>query len=516
MKRFKSLIYLAVVAIVVAVAVFFVLRVRAERAAPEETSTVVPVERRTLEVVAEASGLVEPIQTVEVKSRASGEVLRVQGETGDVVAKGTLLAEIDPRDVQNALDQAEADIESARVRLATTEADRRRLGKLREAGLVSDQEVDQTVDAVATARAALVRAQTNLQLARERRNDVTIRAPIAGTLIQRTVEPGQIIASATSNVSGGTTLFTMADLAEMQVRAKVDEVDIGQIHPGQAAEVTVEAYPNRVFAGEVMKIEPQAVVEQNVTLFPVLVHLDNPERLLRPGMNAEVSMKIARREDVTAVPNAAVVSPRDARAAAAVLGVDATAMGGRSGGGGGAPGAAAGGAAPGAAGAAAAGTAGASAAGGPSAECRDLFAKLRAGGGPESLSAAERSQLAACRQALPAGGGRSGRRGAGGPAAAAAGGDSGAADGDTRPAVVFVETPSGPEARRVLLGLSDWEYTEVVRGLEPGERVILISVAQLQQQQQQLADRIRQRAGGGLLGGSSNRSGGNGGARQGR
>src|SRR5690606_11892304 len=120
---------------------------------------------------------------------------------------------------------------------------------------------------------------------------------------------------------GGTPLMLMADLAQMQVRTLVDETDIGRIRPGQGARVLVEAYPGRVFAGEVLKIEPQAVVDQNVTMFPVLVLLDNRDRLLNPGMNAEVQVEIARREDVVTVPNAAIVGPRDLVAAGAVLGL---------------------------------------------------------------------------------------------------------------------------------------------------------------------------------------------------
>jgi glutamate-ammonia-ligase adenylyltransferase len=106
----------------------------------------------------------------------------------------------------------------------------------------------------------------------------------------------------------------------------VDETDIGKIHPGQQARVSLEAYPGRTFTGEVVKIEPQAVVEQNVTLFPVLIRMKNPEGLLKPGMNAEVGVEIASREDVVTVPNTAVVSPREAISAAAALGLDEAAV----------------------------------------------------------------------------------------------------------------------------------------------------------------------------------------------
>src|SRR5690606_17844566 len=261
---------------------------RSDAGEPNSHLEIAPVERRTLEIRAEAAGLVEPIRVVEVKSKASGEILRLGVETGDRVERGAFLAEIDPRDVRTAFSQAEADLEVARARLSTSEAQRTRAEELRKANVITEQEFEAAVLDVANARAQLIKAETNLELARERLGDVIIRAPIDGTIIQKDVEVGQIIASASQNISGGTTLFLMADLSEMQVRTLVDETDIGRIAAGLPARVTVEAFPGRIFAGEVLKIEPQAVVEQNVTMFPVLVRLDNREGLLKPGMNAEV------------------------------------------------------------------------------------------------------------------------------------------------------------------------------------------------------------------------------------
>lgn len=423
-----------VVLAVLAVAVWtWRQRSRTEAEVPSFTTAV--VERRDVEVVAEAAGLVEPVQVVEVKANASGELLDVYPETGDVVTKGSLLAEIDPRDVQSALDQAQADHESASVRLAIAEAELRRSERLLEEGVIAEQELDVDRDVAASARATLVRAETSLRLAREKRQDVTIRAPINGTVLERNVEPGQIVASATANVSGGTALFLMADLSTMQVRTKVDEVDIGDVHGGQQARVTVEAYPNRTFVGTVAKIEPQAVVEQNVTLFPVLVRLDNSEGLLRVGMNAEVSFEIASRPDAVAVPNSAVVTLRDARTAAAALGLDPASLQRRPQGPGAGPG---------------------------------------NGYGPGREAPSE-----------------------------------GAATDRNRPGFAFVQTDAqtgaGIEPRRVVLGLSDWEYTEVVEGLEPGERVVLISAVQLQRRQQELSERVRQRFGGPLGTGNGSR-----------
>ncbi|MCE9670408.1 efflux RND transporter periplasmic adaptor subunit [Myxococcus stipitatus] len=495
MSKTKKVVITGAAALLLGAGVFYV-RGKGEQEAPARSAAVVAVERRDMEVVAESAGLVEPLRVVEVKSKASGEVLRVLFDTGDKVEKDALLAEIDPRDVQNALAQAQADLESARVRLNTTEAQRQRMEALRQSGYVTQQEYEATVDAYATARAAKVRAETNLQLAKERSRDVTIRAPSSGTLLERQIQPGQIIASATSNVSGGSTLFKMADLSVMQVRAKVDETDVGQIKPGLKARVTMEAYPGRTFIGDVVKIEPQALVEQNVTLFPVLVRLENPEGLLRPGMNAEVAIEISRRRNALTVPNSAVVGLRDARAAASAVGVSEETVRAmlRPAGGRGAP---QGGDAPSGATDGAPGADKAPPGQGP----REGMAGApgREGTGQMAPAAGAVTPVSVATGAEGAGGGRrgrGGREGGQGP------------QGDTRPGLVFVQGPKGPEPRRVTLGLSDWESSEVLSGLQDGEQVLLISVAQLQQQQQQRSERMRQAAGGMIPGGGPMRMGG--------
>lgn len=420
------------------------------QAAPDTAA----VERRDLEIRAEAAGQIEPVRVVEVKSKISGELTRITVETGDEVEHGALIASVDPRDVRNAYAQAAADMELARARVETARAQRQRAEKLATEGILSEQDFENTRLEETNARAQLLKAQTNLELAQEKTGDVTIRAPISGTVIEKTVEQGQIIASASGNVSGGTTLVKMADLSTVRARALVDEVDIGRIQAGQDATVEVEAYPGRTFRGKVMKIEPQAVVEQNVTMFPVLVDLPNPERLLKPGMNAEVGIEVAHRANVVAVPNGAVTSLRDAPAAGTALGLEEK-------------------------------------------DVRDRLAQMR-------------EQRQGQRRGDRRDGRTGGERGEGGGRAMNAGG------GEVRPGVVFVKGTDGPMPKAVLLGLSDWDYTEVVRGLEPGEQVHLISVARLQQQQERYAERTRQRMGGGVLGGGSSSSGSTGGSRGGR
>ena len=133
-----------------------------------------------------------------------------------------------------------------------------------------------------------------------------MRAPQEGVVITKNVAVGTVIASATGSVSGGTTIVQMADLSTVRIRALFNETDIGNVHPGEPANVTVDAYPDRRFTGVVEKIEPQAVVQQNVTMFPVLVNLENGEGLLRPGMNGQVAVLIDERDNVIAIPNDAI------------------------------------------------------------------------------------------------------------------------------------------------------------------------------------------------------------------
>jgi HlyD family secretion protein len=281
------------------------------------------IERRDIVVDASATGAVEPINVVEVKSKASGQITQMPVETGTLVKPGDLIVQLDTRDVKNQYDQALADVRAAEAKLQVSEAQKKRSDDLFEGRIITAQEHETAALDYANSQAAVVRARTNLDLAQQRLEDATVRAPISGTVIEKTVSLGQVITSGTSSLGGGTTLIKMADLNQVQVRALVTEADIGTISPGMAATVTVDAYPDRPFRGSVQKIEPQAVVQQSVTMFPVLITISNVEGLLKPGMNGEVSVLIDRRENVLAVPNDAIRNMREAATAATALGLNA-------------------------------------------------------------------------------------------------------------------------------------------------------------------------------------------------
>jgi HlyD family secretion protein len=188
--------------------------------------------------------------------------------------------------------------------------------------IITAQEYEASQLDYANAVAAMIRARAAVDLADQRVEEARVSAPVAGTIIEKPVSLGQVIASATNSASGGTILLKMADLNRVRVRALFNETDIGAVVPGQPATVTVDAFPDRPFGGVVEKIEPSAVVQSSVTMFPVLVTLDNREGLLKPGMNGEVTVLVERREDVLAVPNDAVRQTREARATAQLIGLD--------------------------------------------------------------------------------------------------------------------------------------------------------------------------------------------------
>ena len=282
----------------------------------------VPVERRNLVVSASASGAIEPVLTVDVKSKASGEIIGMNVQTGDDVKEDQLLASIDPRIPRNNLAQSQANLQVAQAQLNNAKAQLARSDTLFKAQAITQTEYDGSKLDYANAYASVIRAQSDLENSRDRMTDTKLRAPLAGTIIAKNVELGTVISSPTTDVGGGTVLFRMANLDTVQIRALVDETDIGKVQPGLFTTITVDAYPNRPFDGTVLKVEPQATVQQNVTMFNVLVRIPNPNHLLKPGMNTEVEIHVGRRDNVLAVPNAALRTQRDVASAAQVLGLD--------------------------------------------------------------------------------------------------------------------------------------------------------------------------------------------------
>jgi HlyD family secretion protein len=426
---------------------------------PQVAYRAVPVEQRDIVVSAQAAGAIQPDTTVEVKSKASGEVLQLNAETGQLVKRGAPLVRIDPRNARNTLAQAQADLDVALAKLANATSQKRRADELFKSQSITEQEHEQALLDYADASAQVVRSRVSVDNARIQLEDTDVRAPITGTIIAKTVERGTVIASATANVSGGTTLLQMADLNLVQVRTLVDETDIGKVQPGQLATITVDAYPNRPFEGTVLKIEPQAQTEQNVTVFPVSVRIQNREGLLRPGMNTEVEIHVGSREGVPAVPNAALRTPRDVASAAQVLGLAPEEVQKQL---------------------AASAAQSASSAGASPRTGSDSTHRLR----PDSLS---RMRPDSAR-----------RRGQFGGAPGAGRRTRGTDAGGGR-YIVFAKRNGVPTPVWIRTGLTDLDYSEVLGGLSLGDSVYVLPSASLVQSQQDMQRRTNQITGGGAV-----------------
>ena len=542
-----------------------------------------PVSRQTIVVQAEATGVVEPINVIEVKSKSSGQIVAMPVETGTAVKPGDLIVQLDTRDTRNAYAQAKADLDAANVNLTVARQSKDRADQLYKERIITATEREAAQVAYANAQATVLRNRAALDIKAQGLEEATVRAPVNGTVIDKPVALGQVIMSGTNSANGGTTIIKMADLSKVRVRTLVNETDIGKIRPGLTATVTVDAFPDRPFTGTVEKIEPQATIQQSVTMFPVLVSIDNQARLLMPGMNGEVSIQVDRRDNVLAVPNDAVRSMNEVVSVAGLLGLNPDSVraelrnqGGGRGTGQGGVGSTQGGAggtgggpqqgelastaatqANGGAGSEAQGG-GAGGAGGQrggfslpevtDAQCAavtaamakhpevkaklaDLRAKIQSGELDRQAMQAESQKIYAAigldpgvaracnfRQRGAQGGGAQGggaaggaggggggggfsRGGAGGVTGAAGsspvGGAAGGAGGQTggRRALVFVSKNGKYSPRSVRLGVSNYDYSEVVSGLQEGEQVAILNVAAMQAKNQNDMNQIRGRTG---------------------
>ncbi|HEX3867261.1 MAG TPA: efflux RND transporter periplasmic adaptor subunit [Gemmatimonadaceae bacterium] len=257
--------------------------------------------RANISVRVQATGILEPIDPVDIKSKAEGMITQLPVDVGSVVKSGQLLVQVDPRDVQNDFNQALGDDLVATAAFEQALKQGAREDALFARHVITVSEHDSTGSTVVSAKADLAGARADLDLARQKLEDATVHAPIKGTVISRPVTQGTIISSAVS-ASGGTTLMTLADLDSVRMRVSIDEVEMANVRVGQTATVAVDAFPDHVFEGVVGKVEPQATVTQGVTFFPVLVNVDNKEGLLMPGMNGEVTIKSGDLSNVLQVP----------------------------------------------------------------------------------------------------------------------------------------------------------------------------------------------------------------------
>lgn len=306
----------------IAVGAAAVLLANCARRAPAPTAlATAPITRGDITVVVQATGSVQPLDTVEIKSKASGIVTKLPVDVGTDVKAGDLLVQIDPHDVLATYSGAVADDVAALTALRVAQYNETRSDSLFHEGAITAAGYDSATVDYKSVQSDLVSRRASLDLARQALEEATIHAPMDGTILVRTIAPGAVIAAATG-AGAGQTLLTMADLRHVQMSVTVDEVQLADVRVGEPAAVKADAFPDRTFRGVVQKIEPQAVVLQSVTFFPVKVSIDNSERLLLPGMNGEVQMNAGTVQNTLEVPIDGIRTTKELGSVARLFGMD--------------------------------------------------------------------------------------------------------------------------------------------------------------------------------------------------
>lgn len=269
-----------------------------------------PVEKGDLNVEVTASGTVNPHSLVQVGTQVSGTISRILADFNSRVKKGQLIALLDTTFLNAAVQDASAALRKAQAQEMLTKRTAERTKELFDKGLAAQADLDQTTADYESSRAALSSAQAQLDRAKINLAYATIRSPITGVVVNRNIDVGQTVAASFNTP----TLFTIADdLTKMQVQASIDEADIGQVKTGQNARFTVDAYPERSFAGTVTQVRLQPTTVQNVVSYTVIIDVDNPDLALMPGMTANITVAVQQAHDVLKVPASALkfVPPGD-------------------------------------------------------------------------------------------------------------------------------------------------------------------------------------------------------------
>jgi HlyD family secretion protein len=323
-----------------------------------DPSKLAKVEKGDLAKSVVATGKVEPIIKVEVKSKASGIVKKLLIDASDRVKKGQLLAQLDKDEIQAQVEQSRAALEAAEASLKGAEADyerakvdaegpdvpllkrayERAVG-MEKAGVVSTSALEdaqknyemalnkQNVSKaqllvlkakVAQAQGQLGQDKANLAQLEEQLSYTDIESPLDGVVLSRDVEMGDAVSSILVLGSSATLVMTLGDTSEVYVKGKVDESDIGKVYLGQPARIKVESFKDKTFNGKVTKISPMGVEKDNVTTFEVRVSINNPGGELKAEMTANAEIILEEHKNVLQIPEGALIYDKDKKASVEV------------------------------------------------------------------------------------------------------------------------------------------------------------------------------------------------------
>jgi HlyD family secretion protein len=344
---------------VLAVVVIALVVMAATRGGPKiDPAKLGKVERGDLAKNVVATGKVEPITKVELKSKASGIVERWFADAGDKIKEGQVLVQLDREQIQAQVREARAALAAAEANERAAQADVNRAKtdaegpdvpllerayhrsqKMAKEGVVSEAALDDAQKAyemavnkrdvaraqLTVAQAKLIQAKAQVQQAHatldrseEDLRYATIKSPITGTVLSRDIEVGDAVSSILVLGSSATLVMTLGDISQVYVKGKVDEADIGKVYLGQPARIKVESFKDKTFNGKVTKIAPLGVEKDNVTTFEVRVSIDNPGGELKSMMTANAEILLDEHKNVLMVPEAAMLYDKDKNASVEV------------------------------------------------------------------------------------------------------------------------------------------------------------------------------------------------------
>ena len=357
-RRKKLIIIVSSIAVVVVGLIVWAGIAIAHGSSKIDPSKLAKVEKNDLAKSVVATGKVEPITKVEVKSKASGIVKKLLVEYGDRVKKGQLLAQLDKEEILAQVEQSKAALQAAEANLKGAEADYERAKvdaegpdvpllkrsydralSMQKDGVVSvsalddaEKEYKMAVNKQNVARAQIIVlqakiAQSQAEVARDRAtlnqfqeqlSYTDITAPIDGIVLSRDVEVGDAVSSILVLGSSATLVMTMGDTTQVYVKGKVDESDIGRVYLGQPARIKVESFKDKTFNGVVTKISPMGVEKDNVTTFEVRVSIANADGQLKAEMTANAEIILEEHKNVLQIPEGAIIYDKDRKASVEV------------------------------------------------------------------------------------------------------------------------------------------------------------------------------------------------------
>lgn len=250
-----------------------------------------------------ANGTLNPVTLISVGAQVSGRVSKLYVDFNDHVEKGQILLVLDDALFTSQIAQSEGNVRNMQASVELAKANEARMRSLFAQEYVSKQELDQSVQALKSANAQLDTARGQLRRDQTNQSYSVIRSPVSGVVVDRVVDVGQTVAASFQTP----TLIKIAqDLSKMQIDSSFAEADIGNIKVGQRAKFSVDAFPNRSFEGKVKQLRLNPTVTSNVVTYDVVISVDNPEKILLPGMTAYVNIMVAKHDNVLLAPNAAL------------------------------------------------------------------------------------------------------------------------------------------------------------------------------------------------------------------